>query len=278
MTPKKYLSNKKTTQQTISISPALKDWIIRYVNIMHKKKPNDETYKSLSSFYCKVMENVLTIFEKGKTLEDFDRLVDSEINNMYKNTIISFGPYAEAAQILGAFAPIDSIINSKFFFKTTHFSFRNMDVNNIKSLEDNFERIRKYYLNSKLPKNITIQIFMNESKKGYHGIIEHTSVYKYLQFANVKITVALFGFIGIKIVDIYYTEEFDAYYFKIKFETTDLFLNNKNVDKTRTQRLNLARKNVNYIINFNRVVDYESPHLWQRLAVDNDNIIKIGRA
>ena len=75
MTTKRYLSNKKTTQQTISISPSLKDWIRRYVSVMHKKKPEEEYYKSISAFYCYILEKVLKIFQEGKSLDDFDRLV-----------------------------------------------------------------------------------------------------------------------------------------------------------------------------------------------------------
>ena len=59
MTTKRYMSNKKTSQQTISISPSLKDWIRRYVSVMHKKNPRDRNYKSISAFYYSVMENVL---------------------------------------------------------------------------------------------------------------------------------------------------------------------------------------------------------------------------
>jgi len=49
-TSKKFLSNKKTAQQSISISPALKDWIQRYVNMNHRESPNDMRFKSVSAF------------------------------------------------------------------------------------------------------------------------------------------------------------------------------------------------------------------------------------
>ncbi len=50
MTSKKYLSNKRTAQQTISTSPAIKDWVKRYVNVNRSKDPNDESFKSISTF------------------------------------------------------------------------------------------------------------------------------------------------------------------------------------------------------------------------------------
>ena len=107
MTSKKYLSNKKISQQAISISPALKDWIKRYVNVMAKKNPHDERYKSISSFYCNVMEKVLTIFETKKTLDDLDKIVDREIENLYSNRVTLFGPFLEASIVMDAFSPIE---------------------------------------------------------------------------------------------------------------------------------------------------------------------------
>jgi len=76
--------------------------------------------------------------------------------------------------------------------------------------------------------------------------------------------------IGIKVIDVYYSKEFNHHYFRIKLATTDLFFNTREV---RNERLALARENINHIINFNRVIEYKSPHLWQKLAEDNDVII-----
>ena len=84
MTKKKYLSNKKTAQQTISISLALKEWIKRYVNVQHREDPKDERFKSISSFYNNVMGNVLRIFEKSKTLDDFERVEDKEVRDFFE--------------------------------------------------------------------------------------------------------------------------------------------------------------------------------------------------
>ena len=80
MSSKKFLSNKKTAQQTISISPALKDWISRYVHVKHGKNPDDGRYRSVSSFYNYIMENVLNLFKKGKTLDDFKRIEEKKKN------------------------------------------------------------------------------------------------------------------------------------------------------------------------------------------------------
>ena len=60
-TSKKFLSEKKTSQQTISISPALKDWIERYVSVNRKEYPKDMRFKSISSFYNYTMDKCMEI-------------------------------------------------------------------------------------------------------------------------------------------------------------------------------------------------------------------------
>ncbi len=77
------LSKKKITQQTISTSPAIKEWVKRYVNVKRMKNPNDERYKSISSFYNYIMENLLKFFEEGKTIDDLKRVEDKKIKEFF---------------------------------------------------------------------------------------------------------------------------------------------------------------------------------------------------
>jgi hypothetical protein len=270
MTPKKYLSNKKISQQAISISPALKDWIKRYVNVMAKKNPHDERYKSISSFYCHVMERVLTIFEKNKTLDDLDKFVDSEIAEFYKDDFILFAPYVEASVVLDAFTTYESILNSEIFFKMHKIFFKSVDLHDLNNVRLFFERFRNRYLRSNIPKEIRVEIITAKDKKGFEGVIEHICDYEYSQILNVKITALIIGILGFKITDCYYSKEFNHHYFRIKIVTTDLFFDTGEV---RNERLALARENIYHIINFNRIIEYKSPHLWQKLAEDNDVII-----
>lgn len=80
----KTLSKKKITQQTISISPLLKEKIENYISKFNKKNPKDSRFKSVSAFYNSVMEQTMEIFSKGKTLEDLDRFVDAEIQGFFR--------------------------------------------------------------------------------------------------------------------------------------------------------------------------------------------------
>ena len=115
MTSKKYLSKKKTAQQTISISPALKEWIERYVRVNHQNNPEDERYRSVSSFYTFIMEKVMDILTKGKTLEDFDAFPDKEIKDIFdKITFQATIPYYEMAVIPNRYLNIDFQKNPLF--------------------------------------------------------------------------------------------------------------------------------------------------------------------
>ncbi len=55
MTAQKYLSQKKTVCQTFSLSPALKDWVGRYVRVNNKKAPEKEQFKSVSAFISSLL-------------------------------------------------------------------------------------------------------------------------------------------------------------------------------------------------------------------------------
>ena len=90
------MSSRKTSQQTISISANLKRRIEEYVTINHENYPNDKRFRSVSSFYTSVMEKTMDCFDKGKTLDDFESFVDSDVKGFLEN--LSFNgliPYYE---------------------------------------------------------------------------------------------------------------------------------------------------------------------------------------
>ena len=55
MTAQKYLSQKKTVCQTFSLSPALKEWLKRYVHVNYKKAPDEDHFKSVSAFIASLL-------------------------------------------------------------------------------------------------------------------------------------------------------------------------------------------------------------------------------
>jgi len=269
MTSKRYLSDKKTSQLTISISPALKDWINRYINKMHKNFPEDGRYRSKSAFVCSVMENVLNIFKKEKSLDDFQKLTDKEVETLFNQNTTLYSPFVELSLVMDSLMPIDSIINTKFFFRYYKFYLKNIDPYDMNSVKLFYERIKNRYLYTNVVKDLNIEIVTKKDYKDYEAILEQSSDYKYLQITNVKISVALLGILGVKVIDVYYSEE-EQYYFRIKLAPTDLWYDKR---EDRKERIALAKENVNCIINLNNTIEHESPHLWQKIAEDDDAIV-----
>lgn len=266
---KKFLSKKKVSQQTISISPALKDWILRYVNQMQKEFPNDTRYKSVSAFYCNVMEKTLDIFQKGKNLDDFERVMDREVDNLFNENATLYIPFVEHSLTMQSLYNIDSIIEMPFFFTYLKFLTKNLEPYDINKLKILFERLKNRYLKSNILQDINLEITTKTKDRGYNGILTLTSKYPNTELANVKITVALLGFIGIEVIDTHYSKQ-NKNYFRIKLTTSELFFNR---DEERENRIKLAKYNVNSLINLVKVLDNDTPFLWQRMALDKDLII-----
>ncbi len=60
MAAQKYLSQKRTAQQTISLSPALKEWLQRSVRVYNREAPENERFKRVSAFASYAIEKALT--------------------------------------------------------------------------------------------------------------------------------------------------------------------------------------------------------------------------
>jgi len=269
MTTRRYLSNKKTSQQTISISPSLKDWIRRYVSVMHKKNPEDERYKSVSSFYCTIMENVLKIFEKGKTLDDFDKLMDDEIREIYDTFSANlFIPYIEPSLKASRYDKIDFRSTTRYLMPLLRVVEKNMDPLSYESAKIMFDRVKNRYYSSGLTKDMKLDLYEKKKDKHYYGTVEHIGVYKNLHLLNCKMLAEAFGFIGVKVTNMAFSE--DNLYYRMGIETDDLFFRKELI---KNERIKLLEKNVNHIINYNRIINDETYHLWMKMAKDNDVIV-----
>ena len=266
MTTKKFLSNKKTTQQTISISPSLKDWIRRYVSVMHKKKPEEENYKSLSAFYCSVMENVLKIFEQGKSLIDFEHFHDREIQKLYPDEGIFSLPFVEASVIMSSFMPIDFFFDKPIFFNMANLVLKTIDSYSMDSIKNIFARIKNRLVQNNLIKDVRWDIVPKKGMKGFDGVLEYSGNYKFVHINNIKFNISLMGLMGLKITDFHYSGE--DKYVRIKFTTDDVLFSNEEAIEARTE---LAKNNQDYVINLFRIMEHGTPHLWQRLS-NNDHL------
>jgi len=271
MTSKRFLSNKKTMQQTISISSSLKEWIGRYVSIMHKKNPDNRNYDSTSAFYCSVMENMLKIFESGKTLDNFEKLQDRSLKKLLNEDAQVDLPLLDQFVKMDSFMPLgyffDKPIKS-FLFKWINLFFKRIDPNSTEGIQSIFIMIRNRAVENHIVEERKWMLFPKKDNKGFDGLFESTSNYEFIHLNNLKINIAFLALLGIKITDFQYLRE--KKYARTRFTTTDLYFN---PNDALNERFTLAKENIDHLTNLSRVIEYGTPHLWQGLSNSNHAII-----
>jgi len=265
----KSLSKKKITQQTISISPLLKEKIENYVSEFNKKNPKDKRIKSISAFYNYVMERTMEIFSKGKTLEDFDQFVDAEIQGFFdKNSFKGMIPYYENALRTNRYSNLTLDNTPQFFFTLRKLYMGMMDPRDPKSIKNAFDRIRKYLLSNNLTKDYNIDIFTGKSNEDMKAVFEYVGIYKNLFNEFCKYTAAFFGLLGVRVSDFLYSEK-DLYY-RLDLQLTEFFFRD---DSAKKDRVKLMDHNLSYLINYKRIVNDADYYLWMRMAEDKESFI-----
>ena len=269
MTSKKYLSNKKTTQQTVSISPALKDWIQRYVKVQHDKNPNEEKFNSVSAFYTEIMEKIMGMFEKGKTLDDLDSSVDKELDNFFgKFTFQANIPFYESAVETNRYTDFHFMKTPGFLLAYRKMSMETMNPPTNETIKIWFSRIKNWFLTNKITKFVNLDLFSEDDMKYHKGVYEFIGIYKNLHYENCKWKAAIFGILGIKILDVIYSEE--ELYCRFNVMATDLFYTQ---DLLKKERLKLVKENLECLMDYNRIIDDKSYYLWMKMAENKDLIV-----
>ncbi len=266
---KRYLSKKKTASQNISISPSLKEWIERYVRKMHEKNPSDERYKSISAFYCSSMESLLNAFEQGKTLDDFDKLIDKEVEDltdrfMYKALI----PMNEVAVEMNRYTPFKMGSIVQYCFSIRNYFKKNYDNSDENKLNLAFERFKKFAKSNKIVKTFKFDFLPGKGKNEFTGIVEFSGYYKNLHFLNCKYIATILGSFGSKITKVEYTPE--DIYVRLYIKSTEWFFKD---GINKKQRLKLIEDNLNLLINYHQIVRDNDKYLWIRMAEDNEILL-----
>jgi len=265
MTP----SKKKTSQQTISISPELKERIEKYVMINQEKNPKDKRFRSISSFYTSVLEKIMDCFDKEKSLDDFESFVDSEIKNFLEK--ISFDgliPYYE--EVVRDYKYTDPTFDKipLFFLTLRRFYLSMMDPSDIKSINGLMSRLRNYLLSNNLTKEIRLDLFTGGSATDLTGIFECVGIYKNLCFETCKSTAAIMGLLGVKITECLYSEK--DLYWRFDLRATDLFFRK---EFAKREIAELIQHNISHLINYSEIVNDEDYFLWKRMAADSNVIL-----
>jgi hypothetical protein len=265
-TSKKFLSNKKVEQQTISISPALKDWIKRYVNINHRKDPNDKKFKSISAFYNYAMENLMELFKEGKTFDDLKRVEDAEYKEVFdkftfKATVPLYDMVAESNRYVSI--PFDFITGFlMIIYKLYKKDIRNKNYDDFRII---FERFKNRIYPSNITKELNLEMFIDESRGFATSIFEFVGKQRNLHFENCKFFAAVFGLLGVRVTDFTYSAK--DYYCRFDLAETSLSFRE---DLAKKERIKLLNENVNFVINYSRLLgDRDDKHLWMKLAEDS---------
>ena len=270
MVSNKELSKKKTTQQTISISPALKARIEQYVNDNNEKTPKDNRFKSISAFHNYVLEKTMDCFDKGKNLDDFETFVDSEIKNFFDEiTFNAIIPYYEDALITNRYTNPTFDKLPLFFLTIRRLYFSIMDPLDIESIRKLFDRLRNWLLSNNLTKDSNLDLFTGKSNTDLTGIFEFSGFYRNLSFEHCKYVAAIFGLLGIHISNSIYSEKDN--YCRFDLEATELFFRK---ELLRSERIKLMNNNVFQLINYIRIISDDNDYfLWMKMAKDKNNFI-----
>lgn len=268
MTPKKFLSTKKTSRQTISISPALKEWISRYVKHMRKKHPKDERYDSISAFYTYVMEKAMNAFEKGKTLDDFDRFLDGKIYDFYdKYSYKAHRPLYEMCLKTNRYTDLDYKGISQFLIKFEKNFKQYFDLNNLDKLKTYFNRLERYLSSNKLTDTLKFELLeSNDSDSPENLKIRNVTVCPYdnISYENHKLFAAIFTVLGMKVTEFFYSRENN--YYRMEAVPTEFFLKDEFL---REEKLQLFQYNISFLTNYKEVLKDENDfYLWMKMARD----------
>ena len=236
---------------------------------MHEKNPNDERYKSISAFYCSSMENLLKALEQGKTLDDFDKFIDKEVEDltdilMYKALI----PMNEVAVEFNRYTSfsLSSIVQYCFFIR--NYYKKNFDNNDVDKLHSAFERFKKFASLNKIVKTLEFDFLPGKGKYEFTGTMEFSGYYKNLHFLNCKYIATLLGSFGSKITKVEYSPE--NIYARFDIESTEWFFKD---GINKKQRLKLIEDNLNLLINYYQIIRDNDKYLWIKMAEDNNILL-----
>lgn len=249
---------------SFSTSHALTDWIKRYIKKKQAEDPNDKRYKSVSSFIHYSLEKLMEIFEKEKTLEDLDRIVDKEVNDFYDN--LTYKALIDQAE--------ESVRYNKYFLLSNnvmklYLAFRSFlmqgasfetDQTIRKAIKIMTERFGEFVRQNKIAKHL------NYYQSNERHIFEYEGIYENLHYEYSKALSAIAGLAGLKIINTAYMKN----YSRIDCEETFLFRETKL--KLR-ERLELSTNNMAKFVRYEHLIDDLPEYSWLNAHLFNKTII-----
>lgn len=265
MVKKRYLSKKKTSRQTITISPFLKDWLKRFVKEKHEEKPENENYRSVSSFVTYLIEENLKLLEKGKTLEDLKGQPDRKTEKFYdKITFKAITQQFEEVSETAKYTTDDFDFLFPLFSKYRLFMIQDKKSEGeqftVKDFIRGTERLNNFMRENSVTKNFSIE------QIGEKLILEYSGYYPNIHFILSKGLVVIGSIMGFSFLELFYEKN----YMRIDFVPTDLFSNPKML---KNERKKLYFKNIKHLVNYYHLIRDKKHHLWLNMATNPNAII-----
>ncbi|TXT67033.1 MAG: hypothetical protein BAJALOKI1v1_210035 [Promethearchaeota archaeon] len=265
MTKKKFLSRKKTVQQSLSIPFPLKSEIIKFIKENREKNPDDKRFRSVSAFYTHVMHKAMEIFEKGKTLKTFKAFADEEILKFYES--FSFSAIKSLFEMItevNRYTKFNYQRTLGFYTKTRQFILDNLERHELNTYETFLQRIETYFLSNGIVKELTIKPLLDESMEYPVIQIEAVSEYENISFENAKFFAGICALLGIEVIDFEYSRGKPSS-FRLQVVLTALFFK---VNYLKPQIYHLYNINMAHLINYDAILRDEEYYLWMRMAED----------
>jgi hypothetical protein len=253
---------------TISISKALAEWIDRYVRVKAEENPNEEKYKNRSAFLNSLLNKVMDLLSEGLTIEKIGELPDKEITNFYsKNTFNALIPVVEHAFSISKYDKMDVKEKPKLFLGFRSLIMKDMEPRDYKTLDHFVERIKKYLVSNNTSRDIWSESFSHKEYY-FNGHVDYEGIYPNLHFENCKVIAGILGILGLKMTNFIFSRK--EVYARFDYIATELYFEEKIVLEKRKE---LVDKNLDYLANYNRILDDEDHHLWLKLVEEKNSII-----
>jgi len=266
MTPKRYLSTKKTEKQTISISPELRNEIEELRRERANNEPENPNYCSISSFYTSIMENMLKFLEEGNEIKELYKYPDNKVKTYFDDFSFKvFAPIYDIFLEANRYSSLDLKSTAFFLLSTRKIYIQYLNPYDLNKIKQIFQKFRKYFIQKKITRSFKFTLKTQKGQKNFHSIFELSTYFKNITFENIKYNALFLGFLGIKVNNIRFPK--DATYSRMELETTDLFFNPKSM---RTKRMNLSKQNLKKLINFKLILMDQNFYTWVKLAVDKE--------
>ncbi len=257
--PKPRRLSKKKVRKSITLPEYLDEWINRYLKHMRKQQleKNENIKKELrsySSFVANILEQVMHLFLKGKSLEDLELATDRKTKDFYeKITFRALTIYYEFIVRINKYRKFDlkSMLN-------VFMMYQNFFTNGGKSISEDeaiiaLERLKNFMINNNTTKDVTIE------RSGNKYIFQYFGIYPNMHYDFSKWIAGILGFLGVKIERITHSNN----YTRMDFVVTDIFrVNEANLGN----RKELFEYNTEFFTNFNRILEDEDDlQLWIRI-------------